>query len=381
MARLDATSFGHVVDPAAAAAWRSMIPEGGAVVVADGPDIVGQALYADLRMTMPGGAQVPVGGVTWVAVAPTHRRRGLLRAMLTEVHERIAAAGYPLAALTASEGGIYGRFGYGPATTAHTWSVERRRVGFRSDAADPGGVRIIVPAQRADDLAALYDRRRADTPGGLVRPQALWDDLLADRDADRDGGTELFGFLHPDGYVLYRVHEAGGRHVRVVEFTAVTAAAHAALWRALAGLDLMERIEIRTYPGDPLPYLLTDARAVHTTDVRDDGWLRLVDVPAALGSRTYGADLSAVFGITAPGGDGVSRFAVDIRDGRAQCRPTDAAPDVELGPDVLGSLFLGGHRAAQFAAAGRLRCGTPGTVRALDAAFASDVAAQLGYPF
>ena len=36
--------------------------------------------------------------------------------MYTELHNRIAEAQYPIAGLTASEGGIYGRFGYGPAT-------------------------------------------------------------------------------------------------------------------------------------------------------------------------------------------------------------------------------------------------------------------------
>lgn len=375
MARLDATSFGHVGDPAATAAWRSMIPEGGAVVIDDGSDIVGQALCLDMTMTVPGGAQLPVAGISWVAVAPTHRRRGLLRAMLTALHERIGAAGYPIAALTASEGGIYGRFGYGAATAEHSWSVDRRRVVFRSDTADPGGVRIIAPAERSDDLAAVYDRWRLATPGGLARPQALWDDMLVDRDADRGGGTPLFGFLHADGYVLYRVHESGARFARVVEFRAVTADSHAALWRALAGLDLMARIEIRTHPADPLPYLLTDARAVQTTGAQDELWVRLADIPAAVQSRTYFGEVSAVIEV------GGRRFALDIRDGRAQCRPTDAAADVALGLDALGSLYLGGHRASQFAHARRLRCADPGIVRALDAAFASDVAAQLGYPF
>lgn len=376
MARLDATCFGHVVHPSAAAAWRTMIPEGGAVIVADGPDVVGQALYMDMRLTVPGGAELPIAGLSWVAVAPTHRRRGLLRAMLTVTHDRIGAAGYPVAALTASEGGIYGRFGYGPATTAQLWSVDRRHAEFRSSAPDPGGVRIVVPADRSDELTAVYDRWRRATPGGLLRPAPLWEDLFADRDADRDGGTELFGFLHPDGYALYRVHDQSAPYVRVVEFAAVTAEAHVALWRALAGLDLMERIEIRTYPADPLPYLLTDARAVRTTGARDDLWLRLVDIPAALQARSYRADLSAVVGVTGGG-----CFALDIREGRADCRPTDAAPDVELDSDVLGALYLGGHRASPFAVAGRLRGRTPGVVAALDAAFADDVAAQLGYQF
>ncbi|KUI26577.1 hypothetical protein AU196_02915 [Mycobacterium sp. IS-1742] len=381
MVRLDATNFGHVVDESAVTVWRSLIPEDAALVMADGSDVVGQAFYVDLQLTVPGGAVLPVAGITWVSVAPTHRRRGVLRSMFTALHDRIAAAGHPIAGLTASEGGIYGRFGYGPATTVNEWSVDRRTAQFRSDTPDPGGVRIVTPAEHRDDFAAVYDRWRIATPGGLVRPPAMWDDLLADRDDDRAGGSALFAFLHADGYVLYRVHGAGPRHIRVVELTAATAAAHAALWRALCGLDLMERIDVATHPADPLPYLLTDARRVRTTAVADDLWLRLMDIPAALAARTYDRDLSAVLevrdGFRCDGG----RFALEIRDGRAVCAPTDNAPDVVLDIDVLGSLYLGGHRASAFAAANRLHSDDSDLVARIDRAFATDVPAQLGFPF
>jgi predicted acetyltransferase len=379
MLRLDATSFGHVVDPSAMAAWRTMIPDGGALVVEDGGDIVAQALYLDMELTVPGGARLPVAGISWVAVAPTHRRRGLLRSIFTELHQRMAA--YPIAALTASEGGIYGRFGYGPATVEQAWSVDRRRARFRADAPDPGGVRIVAPAEHLDDFAERYDRWRVLTPGGLARPRALWEDLLADRDGDRAGGSALFALLHPDGYLLYRTHGEHAKHVRVVEKAAATTDADIALWRALCGLDLMERIEIGTHPADPLPYLLTDARTVSTTASGDDLWLRLTDIPAALQARSYAADLSVVVEVTDPfRGDG-GRFALRVDGGRAHCGPTDAAADAELDLDVLGALYLGAHRASSFAVANRLRARDADVIRRLDAAFVSDVGAELGYPF
>jgi predicted acetyltransferase len=46
-----------------------------------------------------------------VVVAPTHRRRGLLTALIEAVHDQAVERGEPLAGLTASEGGIYRRFG------------------------------------------------------------------------------------------------------------------------------------------------------------------------------------------------------------------------------------------------------------------------------
>ena len=118
------------------------------------------AHYVDLKLTVPGGAVLPAAGITWVGVAPTHRRRGLLRAMYTELHQRFADAGYPIAGLTATEGGIYGRFGYGPATVETELTVDRRFARFHHDAPDPGGVRMVRPGEHRDEFAAIYDRYR-----------------------------------------------------------------------------------------------------------------------------------------------------------------------------------------------------------------------------
>lgn len=388
MALLGNTAFGENAHPESMAVWRQMVAAEGAVVMrAAGPDghrpadIVGQSIYLDLELTVPGGAVVPTAGLSYVAVAPTHRRRGILRAMYTELHQRIADARYPIAALTASEGGIYGRFGYGPATTVHQMSIDRRFAEFRAGVPDPGGVRLVNPAEQRDSLAEIYDRWRQQTPGGLVCPMPLWDDVLADRENTRDGGSELFAFLHRDGYALYRVHGGETRSIRVREVTAVTPDAYIALWRALLGMDLMETVSVWTHPGDVLPYLLTNPRLVRVTSSSDDLWIRIMDIAAALEVRRYQADLDVVLAVTDGfRGDG-GRFALEIRGGRARCTPVDAAADIEIDLDVLGSLYLGSHRPEAFAAANRLRCNDPQLVRRLGAAFASEVPAELGYSF
>jgi predicted acetyltransferase len=334
-----------------------------------------------LSFTVPGGALVPMAGLSMVGVAPTHRRRGVLRAMYVELHQRIADAGYPLAGLTASEGGIYGRFGYGPATMERVLTIDRRFAKFHSDAPDPGGARIVRPAEHRDDLAAVYDRWRRQTPGGLQRPQGLWDDLLADREDDRHGGTALFGILHAEGYVLYRVVGSETMSVRVEEFKAVTTDAHVALTRALLGLDLMETVTIWTYARDPLPYLLTDSRVARTTKYQDDLWLRIMDVPTMLEARTYQAEVSTVIEVSDQFASSGGRFDLDVRDGRARCTPTDAAPQVQMDLDVLGSLYLGVHQVAPLAMANRVRATDPTVLPRLEAAFLSDVPAHLGFGF
>jgi predicted acetyltransferase len=381
MSLLGATSFGGFLHPDSLSAWRALMPTDSTVIACDGDDIVGMSHYLDLQLTVPGGAVVPVAGITWVAVAPTHRRRGVLRAMYTELHRRIADARYTIAALTASEGGIYGRFGYGPATIERELTIDRRVAQFHADVPNPGGVRSVKPAEHRDELAAIYERWRRRTPGGLARPQELWDDVLADHEKNRGGGTEWFAFLHSDGYALYRMHGEGPKVARVDELTATTTDAHIALWRALIGLDLREKVIIGTHPDDPLPYLLTDSRVAATTAYQDDLWLRIMDIPAALEARRYQAELSTVLEVSDGFRSDGGRFALQIRDGQARCTPADAQADVQMDLDVLGSLFLGAHRASTFVGANRLRSNDSGLVQRLDAAFVSDVPAELGYGF
>ncbi len=381
MRLLAATCFGNFRPSPTLEMWQTMVAEDGVVLACDGPDVVGMALYLDLWLTVPGGEILPAAGLSWVAVAPTHRRRGVLRGMFVDVHRRIGAAGYPLAALLASEGGIYGRFGYGPATVEQRRSVLRREAIFHPDVPDPGGVRIVAAARHAAQLADIYERWRRCTPGGLFTPEAMWNEVLADREEARDGGSALFCLLHDDGFALYRVRGEERASVEVTKLTAVTVEAHIALWRALLGLDLMQTVSVTTHPADPLPYLLTNPRVVRTTGSEDALWLRITDIPRALEARRYGADLDVVLDVSDAFLDHGGRYQLTIRNGRARCTPTDAAPDVHTDLGVLGSLYFGGHRPAVFAHARRLRCADPTLVPRLETAFASEVPAELGYGF
>jgi predicted acetyltransferase len=377
---LTATSFGFWKPAETRAMWRTMVAPDGAVIACDGDDVVGTALFLDLRLTVPGGAVLPMAGVSLVTVAPTHRRRGVLSAMFGELHSRMTT--YPIAGLEASEAGIYGRFGYGPATVVHRLAVDRERTSLRADVPDPGGVRVVRPGEHRAAIEDVHDRWRRRTPGGLVTPPQLWDEVFADRESGRGGGTALLGLLHPDGAVMYRMHSGERKDTAgVTMFCAVTPQAHTALWRVLLGLDLVQTVTVAATPGEVLPYLLTDFRAVRTTAIEDGLWVRLLDIPAALQARTYGGDVSAVLDVADPILGGGGRFRLDVRDGRAQCVPTEAPPDVSLDLAVLGSLYLGAHRASSFAAANRLGGNDSGLVRRLDAAFASDVPAQPSYGF
>ncbi len=81
----------------------------------DGDLIVGGAGAFPFELTVPGGT-VGCAGVTVVGVLPTHRRRGVLTALMRAQLEDVRQRGEPVAALWASEEVIYRRFGYGLAS-------------------------------------------------------------------------------------------------------------------------------------------------------------------------------------------------------------------------------------------------------------------------
>ena len=64
--------------------------------------------------------------------------------MFDEARER----GEPLAGLSASEGSIYGRYGFGPATYRTRWEIERSQARFLSPV-EPGGSLEITDAATA----------------------------------------------------------------------------------------------------------------------------------------------------------------------------------------------------------------------------------------
>jgi predicted acetyltransferase len=343
--------------------------------------VVGVTGSFDFTMAMPGGATLPVPGVTWVSVALTHRRRGILRALLAEQHREFLDDGMPLAALTASEGAIYGRFGYGTATLDRSVEIARRRAVLRPDLPETGGVRQLSTEQVRAIAPDIHRRWAARTPGALSRDDVRWDFTLADREWSRNGGTELFHLGHTDGYASYRrVH--ADRACDVVELFAATPEAHRELWRTLLAMDLVETVRSRSLPlDDPLPLLLTDPRQVRTTGLDDGMWLRVLDVPAALSARPYRIELDVVLEVDDPFLDRGGRFRLRGGPEGATCEPTTTAADLHIAVRALGPLLLGGQPAGPLAAAGLIEGAGPAVLERLDTAFGTDRLPQHGSEF
>ncbi len=313
------------------------------LVVHDGPTVVATSGAFALSMTVPGG-QLPVAGVSWVGVAGTHRRQGLLRSMLErllgDAHER----GEPLAALHATQAAIYHRFGFGPAGWGLALTVPQHAA-FAVPVA-PGGVTRVAP--EASTMRDVYEQVQPRTPGMPVRDDGWWGYRLHDPDHKREGESRLRCAVTDGGYVLFTVRRDGtalgpsNGTVRVLELLATTREAHARLWRYALDLDLMTRTTARVPVDDPLLQLLAEPRDA-AGSFGDVLWARPVEVGAALSGRTYATAVDVVLDVTdrtCPWNQGRWRLAGD-RTGAVCARTTDPA-DLALDVADLGAVYLGG---------------------------------------
>ena len=138
-------------------------------------EIVGTLHSYPLKMTVPGGNGLPTAGVAHVSVQPTHRRRGILTAMMGQQFHDLHERGEVLAVLGAAESIIYGRFGYGVAILYEEWSIERQHTAFVVPFDPPGPTRFVKSAEMRTVFPEIYRGVTADRPGAVQQPVFSWD--------------------------------------------------------------------------------------------------------------------------------------------------------------------------------------------------------------
>lgn len=336
-------------------------------------------------MTVP-GTELPIAAVTLVTVSPTHRRRGLLTSMmrrqLSELHDQ---SGEPVASLWASEGSIYGRFGYGVAARCAALTAWTRNLRLRPDVSTGDGQMVLVGEEEArPHLAGVYEQARAQSPGWLDRRDRWWDALLFDSDRSRSGASSLRFALYEQadgrvgGYAIYRtkpnsVDDEPRSVVQVHELAATSPASYAAVWQFVLNLDLIHLVEKARCPVDePLQLMVTDPRAVRLR-VGDGLWVRVVDVDRGLAARRYAEDVDVVLAVDDPFCPwNTGRWRLSGGPQGAECAPTTDPADLRLGAEALGAAYLGGTSLGTLAAAGRVSELRPGALRAASRAFAGE---------
>ncbi len=385
---VDGNAFGNTFEAEVVDAERSLHEPGRTLGAFDGPTLVGLTSAFSFDLTVP-GAVVPAAGVSWVGVLPTHRRRGVVRGLMTtqlyDVHERGREA---VAILWASEPVIYGRFGYGLASRAYSMKVPRSAHALRSDAPDDPALRLrLVPADDWKLTADVYAGAAAERPGMIGRDERWHRRAASDFPSLREGRSALRCVVAEDdsgprGYARYSTKPDWSTPipsgaVNVHEVVAVDGAALAALYRYLFDLDLMGVTELSNVPVDsPLLHWLNNSRA--TKPIWQDAlYVRLVDVGTALAQRSYSTPLDVVLEVTdeiCPWNHGRWRL-IGGPDG-ARCDRSEDAPDLALSVTDLGGAYLGGTALGELATAGRVqvRAGGADMLSSVSAAFCTSPA-------
>lgn len=349
-----------------------------------------------MDLTVPGKTSIPAWAVTAVSVSPTHRRRGIGRAMLEAELRTAVSLRVPVAILTVTEATIYGRYGFGPAVMSADWTIDTTRARWIGPETS-GSVSFIEPEAMLQDGYELVQRVRLQTPGQVEFADILWERLLGvGSDPEAANSLRVVRFDDDEGelqgFAAYRVVEVGddfARHRLDLAFlVSATDEAYSGLWRFLLEMDLVSSISapLRTI-DEPLLWQLSDPRAVRRDGVRDHLWTRVLDVPVALSARRYGVPGVFVLDVSDDLGFADGLFLLTVAaDGSASAVPLEGeAPDdaaaIALMVDDLGSLYLGGVSAVTLARAGRITELRPGSAASLDASFRSPVTPWLSIWF
>jgi predicted acetyltransferase len=357
--------FDGDVEPASPDMHRVLVEPGQTWAMFDGTTIVGTAATFNFEISVPGGASLPMAGLTMVTVRPSHRRRGILRQLMQRHLDDARERRFPVSGLCASEATIYGRFGYGLAAFCEVYEIGNAhalRVGHGREETDRGFDDLEwLDEQRARELLpAIYARATAERPGALRRSDVWWRERrFLETPWSRGGASKRRHVIarrgsEAVGYIQFRqrgkfTDGVPAGQLEIVELIALDARAEATLWKFALAVDLFPNVTYWNAPADdPLPWLVDDFRRIKRRR-GDNLWLRIEDVPATLERRTYARDGVLRIGV------GETTYELAIEGGRAQCSPTKRPADLVLDMQALATLYLGCVNATQLARADRIR--------------------------
>jgi predicted acetyltransferase len=289
-----------------------------------------------------------------------------------------------VATLIAAEYPIYGRYGFGPATSTAEWTIDVPRTGLDprwSGPADGGRIDLVDAEDVRKTGPELHERLRRGQPGAVSRDERWW------RLNTGAPGVSLFHPWTEPFYAVYR--SATGEVEGMVSYgsddkwgdakqplntaavnwlIAVTPAAERALWQYLCSIDWITKVKTGwRAPDDLLPHFLPDPRAARITTQADWLWVRILDVVRALEARTYGSSGTLVLHVTDRDGLSAGRYRLDAGPDGASCAPTTEGVELALDVSELAALWLGDESAVRLAALGRVREERAGAASVADA--------------
>jgi predicted acetyltransferase len=320
-----------------------------ALAAFDGDEMIGTTQSYGSSLVVPGGAVVPHSAISRVGVRADYTRRGVLTALM---REQLRTLPDPVATLRASEGRIYGRFGYGLAGRWRVVEIDAKRAVIPGEMT--GRVRMIDQDTADKLLPELHESVGLLRPGQISRWPGWWA-----RSRDRESRAKnTVTVVHSgpdgdDGFLTYEVSEEKDfkHRMSIEDFEWANDDAWRDLWIYATRLDLVDTTGIDTPLDDPFWWLFEDPRVVLSKDVFDEIWLRLVDVPRMLAARTYGVAEPVVIE--------VRDRLLPANDGRYRISPqgverVEEQADITMPVDLLGAVYFGDTTFSQLASAKRI---------------------------
>ncbi len=355
----------------------------------DGDQLVGSALYHDLRQWWH-GRPVPMAGVAGVQVAPEYRGQGVGRAVMTALAQLMTERGYPLSVLYPATMTIYRSLGWEVAGHRHEAVLPARALSAmaRPDPKIPKNAG--TPAIRRpgpDDAAEVIEVIGRAHAGARDCGPVTWDEATMRRWLTRPGryaDSERYAYLAPDGFLGYRWRR-GNDEIFVDRLVAASAATTQALWAVTASnSSVAEIVRAQVGPSDPLWWMLREQDA--NIAERESWMLRLLDAPAAIAARGFpAADLAVPLQITddllaansgrweltvTAGAGRLSRYRTDPVTPPAAAACPGGQTSLAMSARGLAALYAG-TPVATLRRAGLADGGSPAADAALDAAFAA----------
>ena len=333
------------------------------IMAFDGKNMVGNALSYEMDMYIPGGLS-KIAAVASVSVQATHRRKGINRSIMKYQLEDIHSRQEPLAVLQASESIIYGRYGYGMASSENNLEIEKTRSAYAIDHVPAGQSYFIEESEAREIFPQIYAKAIENRVGMVRRKENWWEFRF--REPGLKGGDSKSWFVkyqkngENDGYLRYTINDV---ELNVIELIASSHEAYSSLWRLCLDMDLVDIIKAEHRPADEeLKWMLADPRRLveHSCDRY---WVRLVDVKKALSQRLYSVDGSLTLKVR----DSFlpwNQEVVELRSesGESSCATSNRNPDIVLSAGDLGAVYLGWINFSTLLAAGRIEEITKGSI-------------------
>ena len=357
----------------------------------DGARIVGGNCSQPMTLTVPGGGRVGMSGINAVGVLPTDTRRGVSTALMRRQLGDCRDRSEPLAGLYASEGAIYGRFGFGLGTRDARYEIDASNAGFVRGYEPAGAIRLVDATEAADAFRHVLERGVLLRSGAVGEVERFLPWLL--RDIELDEKDKPFWIVHEndegdvDAAAAYRAKHDwpdSRPHARVTVYALDAASAHglADVWRYLLDIDLVGTVVAFDRPVDePLFRLLREPRSARMR-VGDAMWLRIVDVATAFDERAFGTDGRVTIAVRdrfCPWNE--ATWAFDVDGGQASVRRTDAPAELLCQVNDLGCVYLGDATFRNMADALQVRELEAGAIERADALFGSWPAPWCWLPF